>query len=331
MNEKTERNSFVFMTSWHKILRKYPAELRVLIYDAIMEYASSGTVLELEGMAAMAFDFIRLEIDENNRRYEESCLKRRAGAVKRWRDEDKRKLEARERLVAARSQERGASVVDNDMVFMIDEESTVGDDEADKEASTSIDKHGNASTSIDKHGNASTSIDKHGNASTSMDKDAQGCISMDSNAYHADNDNEYDYDISSDDDNARPCARETSPSPSKKDEKVEKIKKTPKVDDGAVFEKMLEDRPALEEFCAAEKMKPDEFEKIGRRVLAEWKLKRPDHQNELDAREHIISTIRIKKSKEHGQQDNNSVMASQARRRGAETQAKSWRDYTTSF
>lgn len=56
---------------------EYPAEVRLEVYDAIIEYASSGTILELKPLSNMAFKFIKHEIDFNNEKYEDSIAKKR--------------------------------------------------------------------------------------------------------------------------------------------------------------------------------------------------------------------------------------------------------------
>ena len=55
---------------------EYPAEVRLEVYDAIIEYAASGTLRELKPLAKMAFSFIKKEIDYNNEKYEETVTKR---------------------------------------------------------------------------------------------------------------------------------------------------------------------------------------------------------------------------------------------------------------
>lgn len=46
----------------------YPPEIRLEVYDAVIEYASSGTVPELKPLAKMAFSFIKREIDMDKER-----------------------------------------------------------------------------------------------------------------------------------------------------------------------------------------------------------------------------------------------------------------------
>lgn len=80
-----ERNSFVFFLNWKNILRKYPMEVRCAVYDAVFEYAESGTIPEgLTDAAMMAFEFIKQDIDRMQDKYEQTCEKRKAAVNKRW-------------------------------------------------------------------------------------------------------------------------------------------------------------------------------------------------------------------------------------------------------
>lgn len=72
MKKDTKRKSFVFYIEWQEVLMEYPAEVRLEVYDAIIEYAASGTLSELKPLAKMAFSFIKKQIDSNNDKY--NCL-----------------------------------------------------------------------------------------------------------------------------------------------------------------------------------------------------------------------------------------------------------------
>ena len=71
-----KRNTFVFNVEWYNILRDYPAEVRLEVYDAMMEYVATGILADLKPMAKMAFAFIKKEIDANIEKYNETCRKR---------------------------------------------------------------------------------------------------------------------------------------------------------------------------------------------------------------------------------------------------------------
>lgn len=76
MAEKAKKKSFIFNVEWQEILLGYPSEVRLEVYDAIIEYVASGTILELKPMAKMAFSFIKKEIDHNTCKYNDIVAKR---------------------------------------------------------------------------------------------------------------------------------------------------------------------------------------------------------------------------------------------------------------
>lgn len=75
-------NSFLFNLEWYNVLLDYPEEVRFEVYEAIMRYASTGTLSELKPLAKMAFSFIKKEIDYNREKYNDTIEKRRAAGVK---------------------------------------------------------------------------------------------------------------------------------------------------------------------------------------------------------------------------------------------------------
>ncbi|MDE5838838.1 MAG: hypothetical protein K2H39_07275, partial [Paramuribaculum sp.] len=70
--------NFTFARKWHEVLKNYPEEIQKEVYRAAVEYAFTGTVIEMQPLARMAFDFIRYEIDEKARRREERLAKKQA-------------------------------------------------------------------------------------------------------------------------------------------------------------------------------------------------------------------------------------------------------------
>lgn len=75
-----KKKSFVFNIEWQEILLAYPGEVRLEVYDAIIEYVASGTISELKPMAKMAFSFIKKELDYSIQKYEEVVEKRKAAS-----------------------------------------------------------------------------------------------------------------------------------------------------------------------------------------------------------------------------------------------------------
>ena len=76
MAVNSKKKSFIFNVEWQEILLDYPAEVRLEVYDAIIEYVAMGTISELKPMAKMAFSFIKKEIDYNTNKYNDIVAKR---------------------------------------------------------------------------------------------------------------------------------------------------------------------------------------------------------------------------------------------------------------
>ena len=82
MGNEIKKKSFVFNIEWQEVLKEYPPEVRLEVYDAIIEYVASGTLSELKPLSKMAFSFIKKEIDYNNVRYDEIVSKRKEAGKK---------------------------------------------------------------------------------------------------------------------------------------------------------------------------------------------------------------------------------------------------------
>lgn len=72
----TFNDGIFFKYSWRKALMGYPAEVRFEVYEAIMEYAESGTLIELKPMAKIAFSIFKVEIDIDKERRKAISAKR---------------------------------------------------------------------------------------------------------------------------------------------------------------------------------------------------------------------------------------------------------------
>lgn len=68
--------SFVFHEEWKETLSGLPQQVRLEVYDAIIEYGISGTLTELKAMAELAFNIIRNCIDNDRHRIENIRRKR---------------------------------------------------------------------------------------------------------------------------------------------------------------------------------------------------------------------------------------------------------------
>lgn len=70
--ENNKKTTFLVNSRWQTVLKNYPPEIRVAVYDAMFEYAETGKVPELDKESKMAFLFIKMELDEYQSRYEET-------------------------------------------------------------------------------------------------------------------------------------------------------------------------------------------------------------------------------------------------------------------
>ena len=72
------KNSFLLYTSDYKCVKDLPLEQKGALLDAIFEYASTGTIIDLPPVVSMAFNFFRSHIDDNTEKWNEKEEKRRA-------------------------------------------------------------------------------------------------------------------------------------------------------------------------------------------------------------------------------------------------------------
>ena len=64
-----ERKSFVFYKDWRDAIKDLPDDVRLELYDSIMEYAFTGKVEGLKPMVSIAFNFIKPSIDRDAEKY----------------------------------------------------------------------------------------------------------------------------------------------------------------------------------------------------------------------------------------------------------------------
>lgn len=73
-----ERKSFVFHAEWAEAVKKLPKDVRVEIYDAIIEYGLSGTIsAALKPVAEALFTVFRARLDADLAKYESKCQRLR--------------------------------------------------------------------------------------------------------------------------------------------------------------------------------------------------------------------------------------------------------------
>lgn len=63
------KSSFVFYKDWKKAIECLPDDIRLEIYESIIEYATTGDLRGLKPMANVAFNFIKTDIDRDTEKY----------------------------------------------------------------------------------------------------------------------------------------------------------------------------------------------------------------------------------------------------------------------
>lgn len=65
-NTEMKQEMFMFHKAWRDAVRELPNEVRLELYESLMDYAFSGIIKELGPLARVAFNFIRPDIDRGN-------------------------------------------------------------------------------------------------------------------------------------------------------------------------------------------------------------------------------------------------------------------------
>lgn len=76
------KKSFVFYKGWKDAIQDLPDDIRLEVYDGIIEYAINGNVPMLKPMAKIAFNFIKNDLDRDAYAYAEKCAKNKDNAKK---------------------------------------------------------------------------------------------------------------------------------------------------------------------------------------------------------------------------------------------------------
>ncbi len=71
-----EKDSFVFRKEWKDAISGLPDEVRLEIYEAIIEYGTTGKSSDLKPMAMLALNLAKVTLDRDAERYEEKRKKR---------------------------------------------------------------------------------------------------------------------------------------------------------------------------------------------------------------------------------------------------------------
>ena len=80
---KMAKDTFIFRKEWKDAISGLPDEVRLEIYEAIIEYGTSGKLSVLKPMAMLAFNFAKVSLDKDSERYSQISQKRSNAAKKR--------------------------------------------------------------------------------------------------------------------------------------------------------------------------------------------------------------------------------------------------------
>ena len=73
MENEEKRTGFVFLPSYYDAIRPLPDEMRLRLYDAIIDYGVEGVTPELEGIEASLFALVKGNLDSGKARYQ-ACV-----------------------------------------------------------------------------------------------------------------------------------------------------------------------------------------------------------------------------------------------------------------
>lgn len=86
-----EKNSFVFYYSYcDKLNWCTDSEFRHIIL-ALIHYDKNGEIVSLTDREQIAFDMIKIDLEENRQKYKDKCEKNRQIAINRWIKEKEKK------------------------------------------------------------------------------------------------------------------------------------------------------------------------------------------------------------------------------------------------
>lgn len=137
-----EKGSFIFRKEWKNAISGLPDDVRLEIYEAIIDYGTTGNMPKLRPMAKLAFNFTREFIDKDKSKYESICERRReygkkGGLAK----ATKSKQELAKASKSNTGKQKLASVADND----IDNDMSSSNEEQNKKKTTKVVKKDAAS------------------------------------------------------------------------------------------------------------------------------------------------------------------------------------------
>lgn len=105
------KDSFVLQTKYRKQISRLGMEQRGVLFTAILCYEAGENLPAMDAATEMAFDFVREDLDENRRKYEEQCRKNAENGLKGGRPKKANETEKTDRFSENRPQPKKA---DND-------------------------------------------------------------------------------------------------------------------------------------------------------------------------------------------------------------------------
>lgn len=77
-----KRDNFVFHGEWVTAISRLPNDVRLELYDAIVQYGTTGEKPTLKSMARVAFDFVQPTLDIDREKYRAMCVRNKANRTK---------------------------------------------------------------------------------------------------------------------------------------------------------------------------------------------------------------------------------------------------------
>jgi len=161
MNKK---QSFILHQEYERHLELLSDEQKGKLLTAIFKY-NAGEEYELDQVSAMAFSFIKSDLDYNRKRYLEQCEKNKENANKRWKGKN---ADAEDGVQNNPSKDQEIEVVPS--------------------AREAVEKDANPTESTNKYAKLSENVIRIGD-------NAKECDRMRVNAKHADNEHDHEYDL----------------------------------------------------------------------------------------------------------------------------------------
>lgn len=77
-----KRDSYIFYRNWWETFRKLPNELRLEVYDNIMQYAFNNEMGEISVFAGVVIDMAKPLLDKDRAKYEAICQRNKANGLR---------------------------------------------------------------------------------------------------------------------------------------------------------------------------------------------------------------------------------------------------------